>query len=184
MRVGCLNGWPKTDSAVEERRCREAVAEAHSKELPRFDQLADEWRRALYLFIVASRGNNELGGAPLKDAAVAAAAHGSLTGMSDGEIPEADRGVTRQESPFRFADGLSRRIAPTAKHRIWGDFFTLPHLDELPLSEATRELAACRRRRRRYRWRAGSCCSNAAAAINSARAFYDPLLRDLLLIPP
>ena len=62
-------------------------------------------------------------------------------------------------------------------------FLILPRLDELPLAEATRnwphaeEAAAISL----VRWLVLlKCCGSE----NSERAFYDPLLRELLLIPP
>ena len=64
-----------------------------------------------------------------------------------------------------------------------GIFLILPHLDELPLVEATRdwphadEAAAISLVRFLVLLK---CCGRE----NSERAFYDPLLRDLLLIPP
>ena len=61
-------------------------------------------------------------------------------------------------------------------------FFILPRLDELPLAEATRdwphaeEAAAISL----VRWLVLlKCCGSE----NSERAFYDPLVRELLLIP-
>jgi hypothetical protein len=66
---------------------------------------------------------------------------------------------------------------------LGGMFLILPHLDELPLVEATRdwphadEAAAISLVRFLVLLK---CCGRE----NSERAFYDPLLRDLLLIPP
>ena len=56
--------------AGDEFRCREAVVKAIPKNAAVLTKLGDEWRRALYLFIAASREDNELGGAPLRDAAL------------------------------------------------------------------------------------------------------------------
>jgi hypothetical protein len=66
---------------------------------------------------------------------------------------------------------------------LGGIFLILPHLDELPLVEATQhwphadEAAAISLVRFLVLLK---CCGRE----NSERAFYDPLLRDLLLIPP
>jgi hypothetical protein len=66
---------------------------------------------------------------------------------------------------------------------LGGSFLILPHLDQLPLVEATRdwphadEAAAISLVRFLVLLK---CCGQE----NSKRAFYDPLLRDLLLIPP
>jgi hypothetical protein len=88
-----------------------------------------------------------------------------LGGSSRGETPDA------------------RVLAHPRSTAFGGIFLILPHLDELPLVEATRdwpnadEAAAISLVRFLVLLK---CCGRE----NSERAFYDPLLRDLLLIPP
>ena len=91
--------------------------------------------------------------------------------------------LTRQEAASLARTDSGARVAPPLSTAFGGIFLLLPQLDELPLPEATRgwpntdEAAAISL----VRWLVLlKCCGRE----NSERAFYDPLLRDLLLIPP
>ena len=103
-------------------------------------------------------------------------------GFADSQQMEA--ALTRQEAASLAPDGFRRPAGAAAEHRLWRDFFAPAASGrELPLPEATRgwpntdEAAAISL----VRWLVLlKCCGRQ----NSERAFYDPLLRDLLLIPP
>ena len=166
-------------------RCREAGG---SRAIPKH---AGVWINsetnggsALYLFIAASAGENELEVAPLKDAALAAVrrAEGLPAGLADTEQMEA--ALTRQEAASLARTDSDARIAPP-RSTAFGEVisYSPPQLDELPLAEATRnwphaeEAAAISLVRFLVLLK---CCGSE----NSERAFYDPLVRELLLIPP
>ena len=149
-------------TAADVSRCREAVVEAAIKNAAALDQLADEWRRALYLFIAAIDEGKELDGASLKDTALK---------------------VARDKDGWREAAAVSDRSQICRRSTAFGEvFLILPRLDELPLAEATRnwphaeEAAAISLVRFLVLLK---CCGSE----NSERAFYDPLVRELLLIP-
>jgi hypothetical protein len=178
-----LERLAEADAAAEELSCREEVARAIPKHAGVLTQLGNEWQQALYLFIAASRAHNELGGGPLKDAALAAVrlAEGLPMGFADNQQMEA--ALTRQEAASLSRTDSGAQVAPPRSTAFGGIFLLLPQLDELPLPEATRgwpntdEAAAISL----VRWLVLlKCCGRE----NSERAFYDPLLRDLLLIPP
>ena len=179
-----LERFAEDETAVEEAVCREAVAEAMAGNLAGLTKLADESRRALYLFIVAAGENNPLGGAPLRDAAVAAAKlTDRLSGMSEAEIQKLIAAYARKESPFRSPADSAAQMGADLRSTAFGEIFLLlPHLDEMPLSEATREWADADgvAALSLARWLVLlKCCGRD----QSSRAFYDPLLRDLLSIP-
>jgi hypothetical protein len=176
-----LERFAEDDAAVEEAVCREAVAGAMSNVVG-LTKLADESRRALYLFIVATRETIEASGAPLLAAVLAAAKlTDHLSGESAAEKQKLIAAYARKEarSPTDSAARMGTDLRTTAFGEI---FLLLPRLDEMPLSEATREwpdsngVAAVSL----ARWLVLlACCGRE----QSVRAFYDPLLRDLLSIP-
>jgi hypothetical protein len=177
-----LERFAEDDSAVEEALCREAVAGAMSKNLVGLTKLADESRRALYLFIVAARETIEANGAPLLAAVLAAAKlTDHLSGESAAEKQKLIAAYARKEAPS--PTDSAARMGTDLRTTAFGEIFLLlPRLDEMPLSEATREwpdsngVAAVSL----ARWLVLlKCCGRE----QSARAFYDPLLRDLLSIP-
>jgi hypothetical protein len=171
--------------AGEESRCRAAVVRAIPKNAAALTTLGDEWRRALYVFIAVSREDKELGGPTLRDAALTAVRLGDQLSKSSAyesrELRVALRNGELSSFPLTGPDAqLSLEPRSTA---FGGIFLILPHLDELPLAEAVRdwpdadETAALSLVRFLVLLK---CCGRE----NSQRAFYDPLLRDLLLIPP
>jgi hypothetical protein len=170
--------------ADEELQCREAVAEAIPKHTAALAKLGDEWQRALYLFVASSRANNELGGAPLRDAALAGARlTDQLSRASAADSQKLIAVLARKEPPPLSPADSAARGASEQRSTAFGEIFLLlPHLEDLPLSEATRgwphteEAAAVSLVRFLVLLK---CCGRE----NSERAFYDPLLRDLLLIP-
>ena len=179
-----LERFAEEETAFEEALCREAVAGAMSGNLVGLTRLADEWRRALYLFIVAARETTQAGGAPLRDAAVAAAKLADrLSGASVAESEKLIAAYARKAAPFRSSADAAAQMGADWRTTAFGEIFLLlPCLDEMPLSEATRDwpatdgLAAVSL----ARWLVLlKCCGRG----QSARAFYDPLLRDLLSIP-
>jgi hypothetical protein len=171
--------------AGEEFRCREAVVRATATNKAALTKLGDEWRRALYLFIMVSREDKELGGAPLRDAALATVRlTDQLSKASAGEIQKLVVGSTSGELSSLYLTGADAQAPQDPRSTASGGIFLiLPHLDELPLVEATRnwphadEAAAVSLVRFLVLLK---CCGRES----SERAFYDPLLRDLLLIPP
>jgi hypothetical protein len=178
-----LERFAEEETAFQETLCREVVAGAMSANLVGLIRLADEWRRALYLFIAAARETTQAGGAPLRDAAVAAAKLADrLSGASVAESEKLIAAYARKAAPFRSPDAAAQMGADWRTTAFGEIFLLLPHLDELPLAESTREwpdmdnaaaLALAR-------WLVLlKCCGRD----RSARAFYDPLLRDLLSIP-
>lgn len=144
--------------------CHESVVEAARNNGAALNGLADESQRALYLFISAMDETKGSDGAALKDMAFKVAR---------------DKDSWSRPAAVPDARGKSYRRSTA----FGGLFFILPHLDELPLAEATRdwphidEAAAISLVRFLVLLK---CCG----CHNSERAFYDPLLRDLLLIPP
>lgn len=148
-------------SVGDEMNCRQAVLSAAGKSQTALAKLGDEWQRALYLFLAASHETSEPSGVSLKNAALAIAA-----AVDPSSKPLADAQV----------------FASSRKTAFGGIFLLLPRLDELPLVEATRdwphadEVAAISLVRFLVLLK---CCGSE----DSQRAFYDPLLRDLLLIP-
>jgi len=177
-----LDRFAEDDTAVEEALCRDAVARAMSQNLLVLTKLADESRRALYLFIVATRETIEARGAPLLAAVLAAAKlTDHLSGESAGERQKLIAAYARKEASS--ATNSAARIGTELRTTAFGEIFLLlPRLDEMPLSEATREwpdsngVAAVSL----ARWLVLLKCSGRE---QSVRAFYDPLLRDLLSIP-
>jgi hypothetical protein len=178
-----LEQFAEEVTAFEEALCREAVAGAMSGNLVGLTRLADEWRRALYLFIVAARQTTQAGGAPLRDAAVAAAKLADrLSGASVAESEKLIAAYARKAVPFRSPADAAAQMGTDWRTTAFGEIFLLlPCLDEMPLSGATRDwpatdgLAAVSL----ARWLVLlKCCGRG----QSARAFYDPLLRDLLSI--
>jgi hypothetical protein len=176
-----LERFAEDDTAVEEAVCREAVAGAMSN-LVGLTKLADESRRALYLFIVATRETIEASGAPLLAAVLAAAKlTDHLSGESAAEKQKLVAAYARKEAPASTDSAI--RTGTELRTTAFGEIFLLlPRLDEMPLSEATREwpdsngVAAVSL----ARWLVLlKCCGRE----QSVRAFYDPLLRDLLSIP-
>jgi hypothetical protein len=176
-----LERFAEDDTAVEEAICREAVAGAMSN-LVGLTKLADESRRALYLFIVATRETIEASGAPLLAAVLAAAKlTDHLSGESAAEKQKLVAAYARKEAPASTDSAI--RTGTELRTTAFGEIFLLlPRLDEMPLSEATREwpdsngVAALSL----ARWLVLlKCCGRE----QSVRAFYDPLLRDLLSIP-
>ena len=144
--------------------CHKVVVEAAMNNVAALNDLADEWQRALYLFIAAIDETKGSDGAALKDMAFKVARD-----KDSWSKPTADPDARGQS--YRRSTALG------------GIFLLLPHLDELPLVEATSdwphtdEAAAISLVRFLVLLK---CCG----CHNSERAFYDPLLRDLLLIPP
>ena len=180
-----LERFAEEETAFEEALCRETVAGAMSANLVGLTRLADEWRRALYLFIiVVARETTQAGGAPLRDAVVAAAKLADrLSGASAAESEKLIAAYARNGAPFRSPADAAAQMGTDWRTTAFGEIFLLlPCLDEMPLSEATRDwpatdgLAAVSL----ARWLVLlKCCGRA----QSAHAFYDPLLRDLLSIP-
>jgi hypothetical protein len=179
-----LEQFAEEETAFEEALCREAVAGAMSANLVGLTRLADQWRRALYLFIVAARETTQAGGAPLRDAVVAAAKLADrLSGAPAAEREKLIAAYARKGAPFRSPAEAAAQMGTDWRTTAFGEIFLLlPCLDEMPLSEATRDwpatdgLAAVSL----ARWLVLlKCCGRG----QSARAFYDPLLRDLLSIP-
>ena len=144
--------------------CHESVVGAAMNNGAALNGLADESQRALYLFIAAIDETKGSDGAALKDMAFKVA-RDKDSWSKPAAVPDARGQSYRRSTAFG------------------GLFFILPHLDELPLAEATRdwphtdEAAAISLVRFLVLLK---CCG----CHNSERAFYDPLLRDLLLIPP
>ena len=178
-----LERLAEADGAAEELSCREELARALPKHAGILSQLGNEWQQALYLFIAASRANHELGGGPLKDAALAAVRLAERLAAGFADTQQMEAALTRQEAASLSRTDSGARVAPPLSTAFGGIFLLLPHLDELALPEATRgwphtdEAAAISL----VRWLVLlKCCGRE----NSERAFYDPLLRDLLLIPP
>jgi hypothetical protein len=176
-----LERFAEDDTAVEEAVCREAVAGAMSN-LVGLTKLADESRRALYLFIAATRETIQTSGAPLLAAVLAAAKlTDRLSGESAAERQKLIAAYARKEAPASTDSAI--RTGTELRTTAFGEIFLLlPRLDEMPLSEATREwpdsngVAALSL----ARWLVLlKCCGRE----QSVRAFYDPLLRDLLSIP-
>jgi hypothetical protein len=180
-----LEQFAEEETAFEEALCRETVARAMSANLVGLTRLADEWRRALYLFIiVVARETTQAGGAPLRDAVVAAAKLADrLSGASAAESEKLIAAYARNGAPFRSPADAAAQMGTNWRTTAFGEIFLLlPCLDEMPLSEATRDwpatdgLAAVSL----ARWLVLlKCCGRG----QSAHAFYDPLLRDLLSIP-
>jgi hypothetical protein len=152
------------DSVSDEMRSREAVSRAATKYQTILAKLGNEWQRALYLFVAAVREEKGLGGSSLQDAALAIA-------------------TAKDRLSTAVAGADTQVLASSRSTAFGGIFLILPHLDELPLVEATRdwphldEAAAISLVRFLLLLK---CCGSEAAR----RAFYDPLVRDLLLIPP
>jgi len=144
-------------------RCQDAVIAA-AKNIAALNDLSDDWRRALYLFVAAIDETEGLDGSPLKDAALNAAR--DKDGWPKAPTVAVDRGqICRQSTVFG------------------GFFFILPELDRLPLREATCDWPPAEQAAAISLVRfliALKCCGSE----NSERAFHDPLLRELLLIPP
>jgi hypothetical protein len=144
--------------------CHDLVIEAAMNNGAALNDLADESQRALYLFIAAINETKGSHGAALKHMA-----HKVARDKGSWSKPMAVPGARGQ--PYRRSTALG------------GIFLLLAHLDELPLAEATRdwpnidEAAAISLVRFLGLLK---CCG----CHNSERAFYDPLIRDLLLIPP
>jgi len=143
--------------------CHESVFGAARDNDAPLNGLADESQRALYLFIAAIDETKGSDGAALKDVALK---------------------VARDKDSWSKPISVPVRGQPYRRSIAFGGFFLLlAHLDELPLAEATRdwphtdEAAAISLVRLLVLIK---CCG----CHNSERAFYDPLLRDLLLIPP
>ncbi|MGH7848267.1 MAG: hypothetical protein ACREQW_24270 [Candidatus Binatia bacterium] len=141
----------------------EAVFGAGAKNDAALAKLGNEWQRALYLFIAATHAAETSGGSSLKDAARAIA--------------------TDKDGLSKAAAGPDSQVLAHPRSTVFGGIFLiLPHVDELPLAEATRdwphagEAAAISLVRFLVLLK---CCGRE----NSERAFNDPLLRDLLLIP-
>jgi hypothetical protein len=173
-------------SAGEEFRCREAVVRAIPKNAVALAKLGDEWRRALYLFIAVSREDKELGGAPLRNAALSTVRLGDQLSKSsvDESHPLGVASTSGELSSLYLAAGSDAQVPLDPRSTaLGGIFLILPHLDELPLVEAVRdwphvdEAAAISLVRFLVLLK---CCGGEG----SESAFYDPLLRDLLLIPP
>ena len=144
--------------------CHEVVVEAAMNNGAALNDLADEWQRALYLFIAAIDKTKGSDGAALKDMAFKVARD-----KDSWSKPIVVPGARTQ--PYRRSTAFG------------GIFLLLPQLDELPLVEATpdwphtNEAAAISLVRFLVLLK---CCGSH----NSERAFYDPLMRDLLLISP
>ena len=120
---------------------------------------------------------------PLKDAALAAVRLAERLPAGFADTQQMEAALTGQEALSLTRTDSGAGVAPPLSTAFGGIFLLLPHLDELPLPEATRgwpntdEAAAISL----VRWLVLlKCCGRQ----NSERAFYDPLLRDLLLIPP
>lgn len=147
-----------------EARCRQAAWAAWQTIGTRLHDVEDEWQQALYLFLVASREREDAGGPGLKKASLALL----RLGRKPANDPAGQANVT---TPGRHDTAFG------------GAFLLLPALDELPLIEATRdwphadEAAAISLARFLLLVK---CCGQKRAQ----RAFYDPLLRELSLIPP
>ena len=151
-------------SAGDEINCREVVSGAAIKSQTTLARMADDWQRALYLFVAATDHEKGVSGSSLENAARAIAA-------------------AKHQSPKSWA-GAGAQVIPSSRSTAFGRIFLLlPHLDELPLVEATRDwphadqAAAVSLVRFLVLLK---CCGSE----DSERAFYDPLLRDLLIIPP
>ena len=121
-----LERFAEDETAVEEALCREAVAEAMAGNLVGLTKLADESRRALYLFIVADGENNPSWRCvAARRRGCRGEAHGSLIRNIRSRDSEADRGVRAQRIAVSVVDGLGRSDGcRPADHRIRGDFFT------------------------------------------------------------
>ena len=107
-----------------------------------------------------------------------------LSKPSADEIQKLMVGSTSGDLSLLYLTGSGAQAPRDPRSTAFGGIFLiLPHLDELPLVEATRdwphadEAAAISLVRFLVLLK---CCGRG----NSERAFYDPLLRDLLLIPP
>ena len=159
-----LEGIASEGASADASLCREVVVEAAMNNGAALNDLADEWQRALYLFTAAIDKTKGSDGAALKDMALKVAQ--DQDSWSKPIVVPGDRGQSYRRS--------------TA---LGGSFLLLPILDELPLAEATQdwpnteEAAAISLVRFLVLLKCCGCHS-------SERGFYDPLLRDLLLIPP
>lgn len=144
--------------------CHQSVVKAATKNVAGLNDLLNEWQRALYLFITAIDDAKESDGASLKDAAL--------------KVARDKEGWPKAVAASDASSQVYRRST------VFGEvFFILPELDQLPLLEATRDwphaddAAAISLVRFLVMLK---CCGSE----NLERAFHDPLVRELLLIPP
>ena len=159
-----LGQLASSGSTGDEIDCFQAVSSAATNSQAELAKLGDEWQRALYLFIAAMNEQKARSGSSLKNAAVAIAA--------------------ARDPLSKPMAGAEAQVLPCSRSTAFGRIFLLlPHLDELPLVEAARDwpdadqMAAISLIRFLALLK---CCGRE----NWERAFYDPLLRDLLLISP
>jgi hypothetical protein len=148
---------------ADQSLCHQSVVEAATAKAAALSDLSNEWQRALYLFIAAIDDAKASDGVSLRDAALKVARYKN-------GWPKAGAGSDASSQVYR-------------RNTVFGEvFFILPELDQLPLLEATRdwphadEAAAISLVRFLVLLK---CCGSES----SERAFYDPLVRDLLLIP-
>jgi hypothetical protein len=179
---------------------------------------SDEWRRSLYLYLVAGGQPSVSAGLNLRRASIAllrlsrilATASAEqrrriLSGLTEGNLgvlhttenaPDAEALEPLLHCPAAWVAEVAQTLIGGAKVNeektapagcrdttFGGIFLLLPLLDELPLFEATRnwpsadEAAAITLVRSLLLVK---CCGQ----LRAESAFYDPLLRDLMLIPP
>ena len=158
-----LGQLASSGSTGNEIDCFQTVSSAATKSAAELAKLGDEWQRALYLFIAVTDEHKARSGSSLKNAALAMAA---------------------AREPFSKIAGAEAQVLPGSRSTAFGRvFLLLPHLDELPLVEAARDWPDADRVAAISLIRFLAllkCCGRE----NWERAFYDPLLRDLLLISP
>ncbi|HEY3127847.1 MAG TPA: hypothetical protein VGL91_00165 [Acidobacteriota bacterium] len=159
-----LDSFAAAGPAGEELRSLQAARTAwEAAEWDPYDD-ADEARNALRLYLEASRDRTDVGGPHLKTA-VLTVARVPPSRISHHAVEPDDLPAGPRDTVFG------------------GTFFLLPVLDELPLAEATEgwpdleEAASVALVRFILLVK---CCGQARAH----RVFYDPLLRDLMKIPP
>ena len=117
-----LEQFAEEETAFEEALYREAVAGAMSANLVGLTRLADEWRRALYLFIVAARETTQAGNAPLRDAAVAGAKLADrLSGASAAESEKLIAAYVRKAAAFRSPADAAAQMSTEWRTTAFGE---------------------------------------------------------------
>jgi hypothetical protein len=163
--------------------CREGAIRTAATAALTLAKLVNEWQRALWLFIEAGRADVTLGGAALMDAAYHAAMLAARPFTDAVKYDQQAQAHTEtSSSPPEINAGAKAQTSAPRSTPFGGLFLLLPLLDELPLAQATRDWP-------QFDGTAGhtvarflillKCCGSACAQ----QAFYDPLLRDILLIP-
>jgi hypothetical protein len=150
-------------TAADASSCFLAAREAWDRMENIFTGAEEQWRNALRLYVDASRGRRDVGGLNLKTAVV--------------ELSRSLPATKNLGAANRYAEAVLRHTA------FGGMFLLLPLIDELPLVDATRQWPGAEDTDAVTLVRfllLMKCCGRSRAD----RAFYDPLLRDLMAIAP